>query len=49
MSSIIILLPVSKEFDAVADGEIEWTKTIDDFYKIFHPMSKLLLPLRTEH
>lgn len=28
---------VEKEFDHIAEGEIEWTKTIDTFYKDFHP------------
>lgn len=28
---------VEKEFDHIADGEIQWAKTIDTFYKDFHP------------
>ncbi len=28
---------VEKEFDHIAEGDIEWTKTIDTFYKDFHP------------
>jgi len=28
---------VEKEFDLVAEGKEKWTKTIDDFYKEFHP------------
>lgn len=29
---------VEKEFDDVAEGSVEWTSTIDTFYKHFHPM-----------
>ncbi|MFR9622881.1 MAG: type I DNA topoisomerase [Rikenellaceae bacterium] len=29
---------VEKEFDRVAEGEISWTKMIDDFYKPFHTL-----------
>jgi len=29
---------VEKEFDSIADGEIKWTKSIDKFYKEFHPI-----------
>jgi DNA topoisomerase-1 len=28
---------VEKEFDDVAEGNVEWTDTIDSFYKEFHP------------
>ena len=28
---------VEKEFDLIAEGKEKWTKTIDDFYKDFHP------------
>ena len=28
---------VEKEFDNIAEGGIEWTKSIDKFYKNFHP------------
>jgi len=31
---------VEKEFDSVAEGELVWTKAIDKFYKIFHPIVK---------
>ena len=39
---------VEKEFDSVAEGELVWTKAIDKFYKIFHPIveAKAGLPLR---
>ena len=29
---------VEKEFDNIADGKIKWTKSIDKFYKKFHPI-----------
>ncbi len=29
---------VEKEFDHIADGKINWTKSIDKFYKKFHPI-----------
>ncbi|MDR1679844.1 MAG: type I DNA topoisomerase [Prevotellaceae bacterium] len=28
---------VEKEFDEIAEGKVKWEKTIDDFYKDFHP------------
>ena len=38
---------VEKEFDSVAEGELVWTKAIDKFYKIFHPIVEATaLPLR---
>ncbi len=39
---------VEKEFDNIADGEIEWTKTIDTFYKEFHPVVEAS-KARSEH
>ena len=35
---------VEKEFDSVAEGELVWTKAIDKFYKIFHPIVEALRP-----
>lgn len=29
---------VEKEFDSIADGKIQWVKSIDKFYKQFHPV-----------
>ncbi len=29
---------VEKEFDSIAEGKLKWNKSIDDFYKKFHPM-----------
>ena len=40
---------VEKEFDAIAEGEADWTKVIDHFYKIFHPIVEEATTLRTEH
>ena len=40
---------VEKEFDAVADGEMVWTKAIDKFYKIFHPIVEATTAIKTEH
>ncbi len=40
---------VEKEFDAVADGELDWTKAIDKFYKMFHPIVESTSAVRTEH
>ncbi|MCD7963987.1 MAG: type I DNA topoisomerase [Rikenellaceae bacterium] len=28
---------VEKEFDEIADGELEWTKMLNEFYRSFHP------------
>ena len=38
---------VEKEFDSVAEGELVWTKAIDKFYKIFHPIVEATV--KTEH
>ena len=40
---------VEKEFDAVAEGEMVWTKAIDKFYKMFHPIVEATAAIRTEH
>ncbi|MDL2209136.1 DNA topoisomerase I, partial [Parabacteroides sp. OttesenSCG-928-O15] len=40
---------VEKEFDTIADGELEWTKAIDKFYKLFHPKVDEVKAIRTEH
>lgn len=40
---------VEKEFDAVAEGEMVWTKAIDKFYKMFHPIVETTSAVRTEH
>lgn len=40
---------VEKEFDAVAEGEMVWTKAIDKFYKMFHPIVEATAAVKTEH
>ena len=40
---------VEKEFDAIAEGEENWTKVIDNFYKVFHPIVEQTSAIRTEH
>lgn len=40
---------VEKEFDAIAEGELKWTKAIDNFYKVFHPIVEETTSTRTEH
>ncbi|MDR1122121.1 MAG: type I DNA topoisomerase [Dysgonamonadaceae bacterium] len=40
---------VEKEFDDVAEGLVKWTKTIDDFYKIFHPIVEQTAAAKTEY
>jgi DNA topoisomerase-1 len=40
---------VEKEFDTVAEGELEWTKLIDKFYKFFHPIVEETSAIKTEH
>ena len=40
---------VEKEFDSVAEGEPAWTKAIDKFYKIFHPIVEATAAVKTEH
>ena len=40
---------VEKEFDSVAEGELVWTKAIDKFYKIFHPIVEATAGVKTEH
>ena len=40
---------VEKEFDSVAEGELVWTKAIDKFYKIFHPIVEATAAVKPEH
>jgi DNA topoisomerase-1 len=39
---------VEKEFDAIAEGELDWTKALDKFYKFFHPIVEATSSLKTE-
>ncbi|MDR2968891.1 MAG: type I DNA topoisomerase [Tannerellaceae bacterium] len=38
---------VEKDFDAIAEGRLVWTKAIDDFYKFFHPQVEEVKASRT--
>ena len=40
---------IEKEFDAIAEGEMDWTKVMDDFYKQFHPVVEAAATIKTEH
>lgn len=40
---------VEKEFDAIAEGEENWTNVIDNFYQVFHPVVEQTAAIRTEH
>ncbi|MCD7913791.1 MAG: type I DNA topoisomerase [Tannerellaceae bacterium] len=40
---------VEKEFDAIAEGDMEWTDAIDRFYKVFHPIVEATAAVKTEH
>jgi DNA topoisomerase-1 len=39
---------VEKEFDAIAEGQLVWTKALDDFYTFFHPIVEATASLKTE-
>jgi DNA topoisomerase-1 len=40
---------VEKEFDRIAEGEEDWTKPIDKFYKVFHPVVESAVNAQTGH
>ena len=40
---------VEKNFDQVAEGEIEWKKLIEEFYNVFHPKVEEAINKKTEH
>lgn len=40
---------VEREFDQVADGDENWTKLIDKFYKAFHPTVESATNMQTDH
>ena len=40
---------VEKELDLVAEGELDWTKAIDKFYQMFHPIVEAASAVKTEH
>lgn len=39
---------VEKEFDLVADGDLNWTKLMDRFYKVFHPVVDEAMHIHTD-
>lgn len=40
---------VEKEFDQIAEGEQNWTSSIDSFYKVFHPVVENATNMQTDH
>ena len=40
---------VEKEFDSIAEGQLDWTKVMDTFYQQFHPVVEAVTAARTEH
>lgn len=40
---------VEKEFDEVAEGEVQWTSIMKKFYEQFHPSVEKTLATKTEH
>ena len=40
---------VEKEFDTIAEGTLEWTEVMDQFYKQFHPVVEAVTSTKTEH
>ncbi|MDR1344387.1 MAG: DNA topoisomerase I, partial [Tannerellaceae bacterium] len=40
---------VEKEFDVIAEGEMNWSEAIDRFYKVFHPIVEQVSTAKTEH
>ncbi|MDR2388890.1 MAG: type I DNA topoisomerase [Tannerellaceae bacterium] len=40
---------VEKEFDIIAEGEMNWTDVIDRFYTVFHPIVEKTSAIKTEH
>ncbi|MDR1102949.1 MAG: type I DNA topoisomerase [Tannerella sp.] len=40
---------VEKEFDAIAEGELVWTRAMDKFYRFFHPIVEATAAIKTAH
>ena len=38
---------VEKNFDAVAEGQLDWTKALDQFYRFFHPIVEAASAVKT--
>lgn len=39
---------VEKEFDKIAEGDVEWRESISDFYDLFHPNVEEVINTKTE-
>ena len=39
---------VEKNFDKIAEGKIEWQKSIEEFYNMFHPKVEKTMNMKTE-
>jgi DNA topoisomerase-1 len=39
---------LEKEFDKIADGEVQWTDTLHKFYELFHPVVKTVSASKSE-
>lgn len=40
---------VEKNFDQIAEGKDNWTKVMDNFYKVFHPVVESATNFQTDH
>jgi DNA topoisomerase-1 len=40
---------VEKEFDTIAEGKLDWTKSMNRFYTVFHPIVEAATSVKTEH
>ena len=40
---------VEENFDEIAEGKVEWSESISDFYQLFHPIVEQTINMRTEH
>ena len=40
---------VEKEFDEIAEGDVQWTSIMKNFYEQFHPSVEKTLSIKTEH
>ena len=45
----VVTANVEEKFDHIAEGKLEWTNAIDNFYKLFHPVVEEAKSLRMEH
>ncbi|HCC51452.1 MAG TPA: type I DNA topoisomerase [Porphyromonadaceae bacterium] len=40
---------VEKEFDTIAEGQLDWTKSMNKFYTAFHPIVEAAAAVKTEY